>query len=103
MFGGIVDRSGWRVATPTRVGTCARVPGGGCGNYDSVPTREVRPRPRRSGARGRGGVEDGDRRRALPLDADAVEQEVAPEELFAKLRPFKQLVADDIESGDDTA
>lgn len=35
------------------------------------------------------------------LDAEAVEEEVPPEELFAKLQPFKQLVADDIESGDD--
>jgi hypothetical protein len=37
------------------------------------------------------------------LDADAVEQEVPPDELFAKLQPFKQLVAEDIESGDDAA
>jgi hypothetical protein len=37
------------------------------------------------------------------LDADAVEDEVPPEALFAKLQPFKQLVADDIESGDDAA
>jgi hypothetical protein len=35
------------------------------------------------------------------LDAEAVEEEVPPEELFAKLQPFKQLVADDIESDDD--
>jgi hypothetical protein len=34
------------------------------------------------------------------LDADAVEEEVAPEELYEKLQPFKQLVADDIESDD---
>jgi hypothetical protein len=37
------------------------------------------------------------------LDAEAVEEEVPPDELFAKLQPFKQLVADDIESGDDAA
>jgi hypothetical protein len=37
------------------------------------------------------------------LDAEAVEEQVPPEELFAKLQPFKQLVADDIESGDDAA
>jgi hypothetical protein len=35
------------------------------------------------------------------LDAEAVEEEVPPEQLFAKLQPFKQLVADDIESDDD--
>jgi len=34
------------------------------------------------------------------LSAEAVEQEVPPEELFEKLQPFKELVADDIE-GDD--
>jgi hypothetical protein len=37
------------------------------------------------------------------LSPDAVEHEVPPNELFAKLQPFKQLVADDIESGDDDA
>jgi hypothetical protein len=37
------------------------------------------------------------------LDAEAVEEEVPPEELFAKLQPFKQLVAEDIESGNDAA
>jgi hypothetical protein len=37
------------------------------------------------------------------LDAEAIEEEVPPEELFAKLQPFKQLVADDIESDDDAA
>src|ERR671937_2071126 len=31
------------------------------------------------------------------LDADAVEREVPPEELFGKLQPFKELVAEDIE------
>ena len=30
------------------------------------------------------------------LSSDAVEQEVPPEELFEKLQPFKELVADDI-------
>jgi hypothetical protein len=34
------------------------------------------------------------------LSADAVEQEVPPEELFEKLQPFKELVAEDIEDGD---
>jgi hypothetical protein len=34
---------------------------------------------------------------------EAVEEEVSPEELFAKLQPFKQLVAEDIESGNDAA
>jgi hypothetical protein len=37
------------------------------------------------------------------LDAEAIEEEVPPEEPYAKLQPFKQLVADDIESGDDAA
>jgi hypothetical protein len=37
------------------------------------------------------------------LGAEAIEEEVPPEELYAKLQPFKQLVADDIESGDDAA
>jgi hypothetical protein len=36
------------------------------------------------------------------LSADAVEQEVPPDELFEKLQPFKELVAEDIE-GDDEA
>ena len=36
------------------------------------------------------------------LSAEAVEEEVPPEELFEKLQPFKELVADDIE-GDDAA
>ena len=31
------------------------------------------------------------------LSADAVEREVPPEELFEKLQPFKELVAEDIE------
>ena len=31
------------------------------------------------------------------LDPDAVEREVPPEELFGKLQPFKELVAEDIE------
>ena len=31
------------------------------------------------------------------LSAEAVEQEVPPEELFEKLQPFKELVAEDIE------
>jgi hypothetical protein len=35
------------------------------------------------------------------LSANAVEEEVPPEELFEKLQPFKDLVARDIESGDD--
>jgi len=34
------------------------------------------------------------------LSAEAVEQEVPPEELFDKLQPFKELVADDIERDD---
>jgi hypothetical protein len=33
------------------------------------------------------------------LSGDAVEREVPPEELFDRLQPFKELVADDIESG----
>ena len=38
------------------------------------------------------------------LDESAVKEEVPAEDLFAKLQPFKQLVADDIErSGDDAA
>ncbi|HYX88615.1 MAG TPA: hypothetical protein VE753_04550 [Gaiellaceae bacterium] len=36
------------------------------------------------------------------LSEQAVEEEVAPEELFEKLQPFKELVADDIESEDDS-
>jgi hypothetical protein len=32
------------------------------------------------------------------LSADAVEREVSPDELFEKLQPFKELVAEDIES-----
>ncbi len=31
------------------------------------------------------------------LSAEAVEEELSPEELFAKLQPFKELVAEDIE------
>jgi hypothetical protein len=31
------------------------------------------------------------------LSADAVEREISPEELFEKLQPFKELVAEDIE------
>jgi hypothetical protein len=34
------------------------------------------------------------------LGSDAVEQEVPPEELFDKLQPFKELVAEDIERDD---
>jgi hypothetical protein len=34
------------------------------------------------------------------LSADAVEQEVPPDELFEKLQPFKELVAEDIERDD---
>jgi hypothetical protein len=34
------------------------------------------------------------------LSSEAVEQEVPPEELFEKLQPFKELVAEDIEDGD---
>ena len=33
------------------------------------------------------------------LNADAVEREVPPEELFDKLQSFKELVAEDIEAG----
>ena len=35
------------------------------------------------------------------LSADAVEAEVPPEELFEKLQPFKELVAEDIEGDGD--
>jgi hypothetical protein len=35
------------------------------------------------------------------LSSDAVEEEVPPEELFDKLQPFKELVAEDIEGDDD--
>jgi hypothetical protein len=35
------------------------------------------------------------------LGGDAVEREVPPQELFEKLQPFKELVADDIREGDD--
>jgi hypothetical protein len=34
------------------------------------------------------------------LSSEAVEEEVPPEELFEKLQPFKELVAEDIEDGD---
>jgi hypothetical protein len=34
------------------------------------------------------------------LGGDAVEREIPPDELFEKLQPFKQLVAEDIESPD---
>jgi hypothetical protein len=37
---------------------------------------------------------------AAPYLLGAVEQEVPPEELFGKLQPFKELVAEDIESDD---
>jgi hypothetical protein len=37
------------------------------------------------------------------LDETAVKEEVPAEELFAKLQPFKELVADDIERPDDDA
>jgi hypothetical protein len=175
-FAGIVDLSGWRVATPARVGPRARVLVGGLGNHNPVPTRdtlvrEVRALKTRAGNTrfvlvDEGGNEyttfkepvaaklpglEGRRARiefheqerngftnvylddvtpldeaaeqhgegaapadevawktavdAAPhlLDAEAVEEEVPPDELFAKLQPFKQLVADDIESGDDAA
>jgi hypothetical protein len=35
------------------------------------------------------------------LGGDAVEREVPPDELFEKLQPFKELVADDIEKPDE--
>ena len=35
------------------------------------------------------------------LGGDAAEREVPPQELFEKLQPFKELVADDIRDGDD--
>jgi len=35
------------------------------------------------------------------LGGDAVEREIAPDELFEKLQPFKELVADDIEKPDE--
>jgi len=35
------------------------------------------------------------------LSADAVEREVSPDELFEKLQPFKELVAEDIRDADD--
>jgi hypothetical protein len=35
------------------------------------------------------------------LGGDAVEREVPPDELFDKLQPFKELVAEDIEKPDD--
>ena len=35
------------------------------------------------------------------LSSDAVEEEVPPEELFAKLQPFKELVAEDIEGDEE--
>lgn len=35
------------------------------------------------------------------LGGDAVEREIPPEELFDKLQPFKELVADDIEKPDE--
>ena len=35
------------------------------------------------------------------LSSDAVEQEVPPEELFEKLQPFKELVAEDIEGDEE--
>jgi hypothetical protein len=34
------------------------------------------------------------------LSAEAVEREVPPDELFEKLQPFKELVAEDIEDGE---
>jgi hypothetical protein len=174
--GDIVDLSGWRVATPARVGPRARVLVGGLGNHNPVPTRETRVRevkalktragntrfvlvdedgneyttfkepvaaklPGLEGRRARIEFHEQERNGftnvylddvtpldeaaeqhgegtapadevawktavdAAPylLDAEAVEEEVPPEELFAKLQPFKQLVADDIESGDDGA
>ena len=36
------------------------------------------------------------------LGSTPPEREVSPEELFEKLQPFKELVADDIRDGDDT-
>jgi hypothetical protein len=35
------------------------------------------------------------------LSEEAVEREVPPDELFEKLQPFKELVAEDIEDGED--
>jgi hypothetical protein len=35
------------------------------------------------------------------LGSDAIEQEVPPEQLFEKLQPFKEMVAEDIERGGD--
>ena len=35
-----------------------------------------------------------------PLSSTPPEREVAPEELFDKLQPFKELVAEDIRDGD---
>jgi hypothetical protein len=37
------------------------------------------------------------------LSAEAVDEEIAPDELVAKLQPFKHLFADDIDSDDDAA
>jgi hypothetical protein len=36
------------------------------------------------------------------LGSDAVEEELSPDELFAKLQPFKELVAEDIEGDRET-
>ena len=37
------------------------------------------------------------------LSGEALEQEVPPDELFERLQPFKELVADDIEGGGENA
>ncbi len=78
------------------------------GEYTNVYLDKVEPAPEAAGAAG-GGAADPDEAawrtavEAAPwlVGESEPHEEVPPDELFEKLRPFKELVAEDIEDGDE--
>ena len=79
------------------------------GQYTNVYLDKVEPAPDAPGGEGGGGAADPDEAawrtavEAAPwlVGESEPHEEVAPEELYEKLRPFKELVAEDIEDGEE--
>ena len=79
------------------------------GQYTNVYLDKVEPAPEASDGEGGGGAADPDEAawrtavEAAPwlVGESEPHEEVAPEELYEKLRPFKELVAEDIEDGEE--
>jgi hypothetical protein len=70
--------------------------------FTNVYLDAVEPLDEEAGADGEAAVDEVAWKTAMEaapylLSSDAVEEELSPEELFAKLQPFKELVAEDIE------